>query len=811
MARLSRICVVFILALAGGSAWAQVQMPALAPLVARAHAAAAVDDFPTAENAWREVLDWQIRQYGPESPRLGETLLELALEVSNQARFDEAAALFRRAAPILDAAGNADLRNRAILYHAFDAANRRDYEGAARFARQAALAHQAEIDQLRAAGPDESGNLPPVPVLLSGELARDLWVQAEMALRLGDLPGAQAAGERSLYILASEPDLPMAWRPQVISLMASINAKQGNTVAAEKQYLQALAIDRALSGDNGPATIAAQLRLGEFYAGEQVYGPALEAYGRAFAALDKNPATHSHIMPDQVIPFLDAASAGKANANAMFLASQRVHAGVESQTIARVAARRAAQNPALLEDVRASEEAVRHAAGLRAALANEHAKPDGERDPVQEKTLADSTAAAEVQSARLAAKLRTDFPAYAKLSAPDAAPLAAVQQALRPREAFVSYLLGVNRGYVLLVTQAGLTVRPMGSGSAGIVPQIAAVRASLAPRLGKPPAFDSADALALYNSLLAPVEPELAGIDHLIVGTGDDFTNLPFGLLLTADAPRDYVHAPWLVRRMAVSNVPSAAALLALRAMPVVATPRPLLAVGGPALDGAAGQARAFAALSTACQGSGPADPALLRALPPLPDTVAEMQAVARDLKAQAGDVLSGGGATEAGLRARPLDQYAVLYFATHGLLPGELHCQAEPGLVLTPPTAAGNTDSDGLLTASEVAELRLNAALVVLSACNTAAAGGTGFGGGALQGLADAFFDAGAHAVLATQWEVPSAETTSLMMAMFDQRRDSAHGTAAALRSAQLAAIARAATAHPYDWAAFTLIGDGT
>ena len=133
--------------------------------------------------------------------------------------------------------------------------------------------------------------------------------------------------------------------------------------------------------------------------------------------------------------------------------------------------------------------------------------------------------------------------------------------------------------------------------------------------------------------------------------------------------------------------------------------------------------------------------------------------------------VLLGADATERNLRAQPLDQYRVLYFATHGLLPGELHCQAEPGLVLSPPaTPARSTDEDGLLEASEIAGLKLNADLVVLSACNTAASGGS-FGGEALAGLADAFFDAGARAVLASHWEVPSLATVKLMTGLFAGR----------------------------------------
>jgi hypothetical protein len=145
-------------------------------------------------------------------------------------------------------------------------------------------------------------------------------------------------------------------------------------------------------------------------------------------------------------------------------------------------------------------------------------------------------------------------------------------------------------------------------------------------------------------------------------------------------------------------------------------------------------------------------------------------------------------------------------------MLPGELHCQAQPGLVLSPPaTPATSTSADGLLTASEIAGLKINANLVVLSACNTGAGGGKSFGGGALLGLADAFFNAGAHAVLASHWEVPSAATMALMTGTFsNMAKDPKHDTAEALRQAQLSLIAKDNTAHPFEWAAFTLIGDG-
>ena len=87
---------------------------------------------------------------------------------------------------------------------------------------------------------------------------------------------------------------------------------------------------------------------------------------------------------------------------------------------------------------------------------------------------------------------------------------------------------------------------------------------------------------------------------------------------------------------------------------------------------------------------------------------------------------------------------------------------------------------------------------------------GGAQFGGGALEGLADSFFEAGARAVLASHWEVPSAATRQLMTGVFARyAKDPSRDLAEALRQAQLALIANRRPPIPFNWAAFTLIGD--
>ena len=114
------------------------------------------------------------------------------------------------------------------------------------------------------------------------------------------------------------------------------------------------------------------------------------------------------------------------------------------------------------------------------------------------------------------------------------------------------------------------------------------------------------------------------------------------------------------------------------------------------------------------------------------------------------------------------------------------------------------------MLTASDVASLRLKAELVVLSACNTAGGGGR-FGGGALSGLAEAFFYAGARGMLVTHWQVPSEPTVRLTTGLFERlSRSPSLQPSEALSGTQSELAASTGTSHPFFWGAFTLVGDG-
>jgi CHAT domain-containing protein len=210
-------------------------------------------------------------------------------------------------------------------------------------------------------------------------------------------------------------------------------------------------------------------------------------------------------------------------------------------------------------------------------------------------------------------------------------------------------------------------------------------------------------------------------------------------------------------------------------------------------------------------QGAGVDRGRLAQALPQLPDTADELNGVGKDLGVAASDIHLGADASETTVKQAPLADYRIVYFATHGLVAGDIKGVAEPSLALSIPKVPSPLD-DGLLTSSEVAGLKLNADFVVLSACNTIA--GDKPGAEALSGLARSFFYAGARALLVTHWAVDSAAATRLTTTTFDRiKADPNIGRAEALRQAMLAYLNDASSprnAYPAFWGPFALIGEG-
>jgi len=369
------------------------------------------------------------------------------------------------------------------------------------------------------------------------------------------------------------------------------------------------------------------------------------------------------------------------------------------------------------------------------------------------------------------------------------------------------------------------------------------------------PPFSLAVAHQLYEALFGSIKADIKG-KHLLIVPSGPLTSLPVQVLVTAkpdvavaNDAAGYTRADWLVRSHAITVLPSVASLKSLRAAAGKSpAAKPYIAFGNPLLTGRNGtDKRAWdkqscpkspgqqvwqrVASAIGLRGGvqslvrgGLGNVEELRRQDPLPESADELCAVARDLRAPEGDIYLGARATEQTIKglstAGELKRHAIVHFATHGLLAGETESfarsLAEPALLLTPPPSASEQD-DGLLTASEVAQLELNADWVILSACNTAGAGDT-LGAEALSGLARAFFYAGARALLVSHWYVDSDGAVKLTTrAVSELRRDPTIGRADALRRAMLALMAdtqRPAdwmpAAHPAVWAPFVLVGEG-
>jgi len=373
---------------------------------------------------------------------------------------------------------------------------------------------------------------------------------------------------------------------------------------------------------------------------------------------------------------------------------------------------------------------------------------------------------------------------------------------------------------VWAITRSATDWRELAVTADDIAKKVAALRGWL-DSYGLSP-FDTQASFDLYRNILAPAEDTLRGKRRLSLVLNGALTSLPPQLLVTRDpAGKALKDVDWLIRTYAVTVLPSVASLKVLRGKSAIAeAAKPLVGFADPIFDTSpvqlAENTRAIANV-TATRGirGTVADLAELKtALPRLPETATELRKVAASVHADPADLFVGPAATETRVKQEKLDQFRIVYFATHGLLAGDVadfaKLNAEPALVLSLPEHPTEFD-DGLLTASEVAQLKLNADWVVLSACNTASADKPG--AEALSGLARAFFYAGARSLVVSNWEVDSDSAVALMTGTFAAlAADPKLSHAEALQKSMLAMIDNAQRpdwADPKYWAPFVVVGE--
>lgn len=375
------------------------------------------------------------------------------------------------------------------------------------------------------------------------------------------------------------------------------------------------------------------------------------------------------------------------------------------------------------------------------------------------------------------APLTTELFTQASRSPRRGVSLGRVQAALRPDEVLLEYALAEPTSFVIVMTSN--TVRVLRLAGRRVLTSLAA-RVAATVRSEQ----DATQLCAELAATLLPGISELRARKRLVVSVEGTLQQVPFELLPVGPARLLDTHV--------VSYTQSAAVLVLLRSRSATSlTGRLALGVGSSLAQAASAQ-------------SGPATRGVydldLSKLAPLPLAADEARFVGAAFGGSSSIALVGDAATEGAFKQQPLADFRVVHLAAHGIVSTKM--PARSSLLLH-----ASEGEDGFLQAREVLELRLNSALVTLSACDTSAGGELGQDG--VASLVRPFIAAGARAVVANLWAVDDSFSSALMREFY---RELANGVdiGEALRRAKLALIGKfGPAATPQFWSGVLVFGD--
>ena len=765
--------------------------------------------YTEAEKLYQQTLQAYERIYGPNHPTTAIGLNNLANVYSAQGKNEAAAGLQERVLAVYEKTFGPDSPDvgRALnnLANSYASLGRND---------QALGLYRRSLAVMERKFGEGSGP----SALAAGSLGRAL-------MDAGQTDEARAYLVRCLEI---DERVLGTMHPQLIKdlrAVALLDLKTGNLAEARSQLNRGLLIAQDKLGPNHQDTIADLINLADVDRREAKWSDSVVRLRLAATALNGQrnvQFTRFTELDPWLIDGIWRVSDGKPDAAARdeaFGAAQRAHETKAGAALSQMAARFGAGNDAIAGLVRRQQDLKASLDTLGKRIISELGQADGKRNDQLLASLRAQATQTQKSLDDVTAQLDQSFPAYAELSNPHPLSIAQAQVLLKPDEALVTFILLGDKTYAFAVTREGSALRQIPLGGREISDRVAHLRQGLAnPETTQ--SFDLDASFALYNTLFSQIAPDIAGKPKWLIVPAGALTSLPFQVLVTkkpdgASADR-YRQAAWLLNERAITVLPSVPSLRALRSFARESrAQKPFIGFGDPVFQQTPGDkrgARNVQPYQNYYEGSSVDLDRLRTGLPALPETAGELQAVAKALGASPqDDVKLGTAATVTNVNQLPLDQYRVVDFATHGLVAGEVNGLSEPALVLTLPDKP-TSDDDGLLTASRVAKLKLDADWAVLSACNTAAGEMPGAEG--LSGLARAFFYAGARALLVSHWPVDSDAAVRLTTGAFSEL--TAHpgiGRAEALRRSMRALIADRSSsrnADPAVWAPFVLVGEG-
>ena len=777
---------------------------------------------------------------------LGEALANQGLQQSNLGNFAAAERLLAKAAAT-SPSNDGVLQRLTRNYRAINLLNQRKLDAAISVldASMPTVAEETEAEQIR------NGLITPP---LSNAINRESVSGQEVAALASNL----TPGERATILDAQAVELAgVALREQgrldeaaakLGSAQAQIIAVRDGRVQSARWLLSEIGIQRALiaeaRGDRGgaagafdaaiaalddnfpqsPALLAAKARKAGYMVrtGDTAGGRALfqEIVTEANAANDSSTSLRGLLGP-----YFDLLGReGNADAAAaMFLASQTLQRPGVAQTqaiLARQYSGGSDEGSAMFRlAVARTREILREEGEIRRLEALES------RTTAQEQVLAASKASVEALRAdqvRLQAQLG-NYPRY-KVLTPDTVPLGTLQAALRPGEGYYKLTLVGDAAYAIFASHDTARVWRLDTAASAMANNVTALRGSIVKiengeAVTEP--FDLARARTMYLSLFGPIDAEVHGLKHLVFEPDGPMLQLPPYLLPANQAgvdayaaranasggdPFDFTGVDWLGRGREVSISVGARSFLDMRAIRPSHARQAYLGLG----ENEVALTRPMAAVADECDWP--------IAMWQAPISADELKLAEARFGPQQSRVVTGAAFNDAALLSGgdSLDQYRVLHFATHGLVTAPRpDCPARPALV----TSFAPDGSDGLLSFREIFDLKLDADVVILSACDTAGSAtaavsreaGIATGGNyALDGLVRAFVGAGARSVVASHWPVPDTYDATKRLIGGMVGANPGQSLAGALEAAQEKLMDDPQTSHPYYWAAFIILGDG-
>ena len=392
-----------------------------------------------------------------------------------------------------------------------------------------------------------------------------------------------------------------------------------------------------------------------------------------------------------------------------------------------------------------------------------------------------------------------------------------IQKNLSTREVFITYF-PMAAGFGRLCIDKTNSSYSFGTFAQTSISNARLLEFATTASYGPDPQLDSQypieAAIDLRNVLFDGIETCMKPGSHVIISLPVDLTGVPVAALLKERPPRlgegyDLKRARWLIRDYSFSVVVSARQYLAVSTHALQRQARQeYLGIGDPLLDRklTAELAQVFSKLDAPSKDSAHLE------LKEIPETANEIRTVSAEFTEGKTDILLRNGATEGAFRSKALGDYDVIHFATHGVFSPDQNGLGESALILTSGKSSGDSFDDGVLSASEIAKLSLQARLVVLSACNSAKYNQQQANLG-VRDLQAAFTAAGVPTILAALWSIDSVTASDLVSHFFSNWRSGKYGGAGLALSHTIRSFldrSDRAHQHPRFWAPFVIFGDG-